>query len=129
MTDAICTALEDEDFQCVTISTAASESPEAVRRKLQTAAGDKKLLLVLSEWRSDTHFDTVLIYNATLSVLDQHGTILAEAHTEGRDVLGGNAIDPIGFAAGVVPQAVKRKLQELLNHPDVIIALQSPAGS
>lgn len=125
MTQVICSALTKKGFQCVPIIVAANASPSEVRRKLQERASTLAILLVLNEWKSDTHVDTTLAYNATLSILDPRGTTIAETQIQGRDILGSNFWDPIGVAYTAVPQMFKKKLEELLNHPSVIAALQS----
>jgi hypothetical protein len=76
------------------------------------------------EWKSDTHTDTTLAYDATLRVLDAEGTVLAETHIEGKDVLGGSFWNTLQFAHQAIPQAVQRKLETLLNDPSMTGALQ-----
>jgi hypothetical protein len=120
MTPAICTALTNKGSQCVPVIVA-RERPDAVRRKLVGSPGSRALLLVLDEWQSDTHTNTVLAYNATLYVLDEGGNTLTETYAEGRDMLGGSCFEMTGAA---VLQACKHKLEELLNHSDVIAAFQ-----
>jgi hypothetical protein len=129
MTHVICNALKKKGFQCVPVIVAANNSPDEVQRKLQEATGNVAVLLTLHEWKSDTYVGTALIYNVTLHVLDGSGTVIVEARTEGRDVLGSNFFDPVGVAYTAVPQAFKQKLEELLNQPAVISALQTTSRS
>ena len=100
-----------------------------MRRKLQEVASDLFLLLTFREWKSDTYVGTALIYDVILHVLDGRGTLIARTHSEGRDVLGSNFWNPVGVAYTAVPQAFKQKLEELLNHPDVIAAFRTPNRS
>jgi hypothetical protein len=80
--------------------------------------------LTVQEWKSDTYVGSALLYNVTLSVLDKQGTVHATTRVEGRDVLGSNYWNPASVAYTAAPQALKTKLEELLNHPEVIAALQ-----
>jgi Bacterial SH3 domain len=130
MTEIISHALSRKGFQCRPVLVPASMRPDEVRRKLQEYTDATALLLVLHEWKSDTHTDTALAYDATLSVFDPHGVALAETHMQGRDVLGdaffGNVFGKgERFAATAVPQALQKKLEELLNDPMIITALQT----
>jgi hypothetical protein len=129
VTQVICNALQKKGCQCVPVIVAANNSPDEVQRQLRDTTGNVAVLLTLHEWKSDTYVGTALIYNITLHVLDGSGTVIAEARTEGRDVLGSNFWDPIGVAYTVVPQALKQKLEELFNQPAVLSALQTPNRS
>lgn len=125
MTTVICNALKERGFQCIPVFVDASYKPDQVRQKLKEAASERALLLTIYEWKSDTYLSTALLYNVTLIVLDQNGTSIAETRIEGKDILGSNVINPVGVAYKTVPQAFKKKLEELLNQPVVIDALQS----
>lgn len=125
MTQVLCQALTSRGFHCVPVLVAASVHPPETRRKLQEHAGTPALVVTLQEWKSDTHTDTALAYDATLRVLDPQGTPMAESRIQGRDVLGGTFWNSGSFARTAVPQALKKKLEELLNDPVVITALQT----
>src|SRR5438093_13606717 len=115
MTQVICNALTSKGFQCIPVFVAADAKPNEIRRKLQEHADTMAMFLVLYEWKSDTHTDTTLAYDATLSVLDQHGAPLAETRIHGRDVLGGTFWNASSFARTAVPQALQKNLEALLN--------------
>lgn len=131
MTEIISRALSKRGFQCRAVFVPASMGADEVRRKLQAPTGAIALLLVLREWKSDTHTDTALAYDMNLSVFDSYGVSLAETRIHGRDVLGdasvGNALTGSGmkFAVAAVPQVLQKKLEELLNAPMIITALQT----
>ena len=125
MTYVTCNALTKQGFQCVPVPVAASAKPNEIRRKLQEHAGMSAVFLELHEWKSDTHTDTALAYDVTLRILDPHGTPTAETHIQGRDVLGGSFWNPLSFAHTAVPQALQKNLEELLNAPMIITALQT----
>jgi hypothetical protein len=125
MSQVLCNALQKKGFQCLPVAVAARTSPDAVRRKLLEAPSKLALLLTLDEWKSDTFIATTLLYDATLQVLTPQGTTVTEQRITGREVLGKNFWSPISVAYTAVPQAQKTKLEELMNRPEVIAALQA----
>lgn len=121
----VCNALQKRRFQCIPVMVTAAEEANAVRQKLRTATKSAALLFSLYEWKSDTHVGTTLLYNVTLQVLDAQSLVVAEHRIEGSETLGANFWDPVGVAYSTVPQAFKKKLEELLNHPSVLTALHT----
>jgi hypothetical protein len=89
-----------------------------------SALTERNLLLVLTQWKSDTFMNTSLHYNAKLSVLDSGRRELASKTILGRDNLGGSAWDPQSHARKAVPIAFAEKLEELLSDPSVVRALR-----
>jgi hypothetical protein len=124
MTQVMCKALRDKGFDCVPVLLAPSDTPEEVQRKLPGAASNLALLLVLREWKSDTYINTDLTYDVTLSVLNRRGAVLATVPSKGVENLGGGFNAP-GHARTAIPLAFKKRLEELLNHPEVVAALQA----
>lgn len=125
ITQALVNSLRARGFRPVAVIVAASLSPAQAQEPLAQPGGDRALLLTLQEWKSDTYVGTGLIYDITLSVIDQGGRGLAQKRLSGRDDLGGNAWDPPGHAREAVPRAFKSKLEELLNDAAVTAALMS----
>lgn len=125
VTEKLCHALTDKGFQCTPVFVAASAKPNEIRQKLQEYPGIPALVLVLHEWKSDTHTDTTLVYDATMRVLDPARGALAEHRIQGRDVLGGTFWNASSFAQKAIPQALKKNLEELLNEPTILTALQT----
>jgi hypothetical protein len=132
MTHALCQALMQRGFHCLPATVAPQATPGDIRRVLTGQGQTPALFLTVREWKSDTHTDTSLAYDATLRVLDPQGTVLAEAHIEGKEVLGGGFWNTLPFAHQAIPQAVQRKLETLLNEPAMTTALQAlnqPSGA
>ena len=98
-------------------------TPSDVAIKAATGK-DRALILELREWKSDTYTNTALIYDVELRVCDAAGRPLATASKKGEDDLGGNLMDPAGHAKDAVPPAFKKILEDLLNAPNVVTALQ-----
>jgi len=128
MTQVMCTALRDKGFDCVPVLLGPSDTPEEVQRKLQGAASTLALLLVLREWKSDTYINTALTYDVTLSVLKRRGDVLATVPSKGVEDLGGGVNAP-GHARTAIPLAFKKRLEALLNSPEVVAALQAATRS
>jgi len=125
MTHALCQALTQRGFHCLPATVTPQATPGEIRRALTGRGQAPALFLTIREWKSDTHTDTSLAYDATLRVLDAQGTVLAEVHIEGKDVLGGSFWNTLPFAHQAIPQAVQRKLETLLNEPAMTTALQA----
>src|SRR5262249_22765496 len=83
------------------------------------------LLLVLNEWKSDTYINTDLTYNVTLSIIDSRGTVIAKVDMKGVDNSGGDFLNPPAHSRTAILPAFKKKLEDLLNHPDVVAAFRT----
>ena len=88
------------------------------RQAVLNVGADKAVLMTLWEWKSDTFYNVVLHYYVLLMVLAANGDVLATKSLQGRDNLG------LGFARDLVPEAFRRKLEELFSDPAVVKALR-----
>ena len=122
---AIANSLKLKAFEPIPVILSASVNPAEARERVARAGSGRGILLTLREWKSDTMVNTALIYDVTLSVLDRAGRVIAEASLQGRDNLGGSALNPPAHAREAAPRAVKAKLEELLSDPKVASALGS----
>jgi hypothetical protein len=123
--EMMCTALGEKGFTCIPMELAPNAAPNTLSKKLkQDHANTPAVLLVLHEWKSDTHTDTAVAYDMTLRVLDSEGTQVAETQIKGREVLGGTFWNSGSFARKAVPQALQRNLETLFGDPVIIKALE-----
>ena len=114
---AIAASLSRRGFKATTVAVGAAG---ADTRQLASQAGAERLALVsIHEWKSDTFQNTALLYELVLRVFDANGTELANNRVTGRDNLGGSAWNPPAHAKGAVPEAYRRKLEELFSAPAV----------
>jgi hypothetical protein len=114
---AIAASLSRRGFKATTVAVAPAG---ADARQLASQAGAERVALVsIHEWKSDTFQNTALLYELVLRVFDANGTELANNRVTGRDNLGGSAWNPPAHAKGAVPEAYRRKLEELFNAPAV----------
>lgn len=95
-----------------------------VERVLIKDGNGKGILITLNKWQTDTYTNTLLIYDVTVEVLDKNGAVLAKNIIQGTDNLGGSAFNPPAHSRQATPEAYKKKLEKLLNDPDVIKALE-----
>ena len=114
---AIAASLSRRGFKATTVAVAAAG---ADTRQLASQAGAERVALVaIHEWKSDTFQNTALLYELVLRVFDANGAELANSRVTGRDNLGGSAWNPPAHAKGAVPEAYRRKLEELFSAPAV----------
>jgi hypothetical protein len=114
---AIAASLARRGFKATAVAVAPAG---ADTRQLASQAGAERVALVsILEWKSDTYQNTALLYELVLRVFDANGTELANHRVSGRDNLGGSAWNPPAHAKGAVPEAYRRKLEELFSAPAV----------
>ena len=94
------------------------------RQAMLNVGADKAVLMSLREWKSDTYTNTALHYDVLLTVLAANGDVLATKDLQGRDNLGGSFLNPPEHARNAVPEAFRRKLEELFSDPAVAQALR-----
>ena len=124
MTSVIAESLAKKGFKAIPVGVAPADAQGAVLEKLKATQADRMILLTLNEWKSDTYQNVALIYDVSLSVYDKKGKVLTEKKVNGRDNLGGSAWNPPAIARKEIPRALKEKLEQLLNSPETVKALQ-----
>ncbi len=124
MTDVLVASLAKKGFKTVPVAVLYSDKRDAVMEKAKAANADRMIILTLNEWKTDTYQNVALLYDATLSVLDREGKQLAMKSVKGRDNLGGSSWNPPAYARKAVPEAFKKKMEELLNAEEVAKALK-----
>jgi hypothetical protein len=117
-------ALERNGIQVIVLTTKPTQDSGAVMSSLATTRSDRKLLLTIREWMSDSMINTELGYDLQLTVADGNGKTLATSpHKELRS-LGGNLVNAVGHAQSAVNKAFREAVESLLNSPDVAAALK-----
>jgi len=77
--NAIVAALKSKGVAAEPIETTLALSDADAKQALLAAAKDHALLVIIKEWKSDTYFNTALLYNVTLTVFDKTGAVAAES--------------------------------------------------
>lgn len=86
MTIAVVAALKLTGIRAQTLAVRPAEGPLQARRALVQAGLDRALLLILTEWKTETMLRTSLSYDVTLEVLDRTGKELARKQISGKEV-------------------------------------------
>jgi len=126
MSAVIAASLATKGYQAVSVNVACSDSAATVLDALEATGADKLILMTLKEWKTDLnpYKDVTLFYDLRLVVHDEGGKTTAERTISGTDNLGGDFWGPAAYARRVAPEAFKRKMEELLNSPDIAEALK-----
>lgn len=120
ISQSIASSLSKKGFKAITIVTLPKDSRENVMEKLKATYGENLILLTLHDWKSDAFANGSLRYSASLEVFDKHGINNAEAKITGEDDLG----SAMYSQKKAVREAFKKKIEKLLNNPEVVQSLQ-----
>ncbi len=90
------------------------------------AGTEKGLVVLLRQWKTDTHINVGFHYDLVVHVVDSNGNIFETATlvSDPDEIAGGDILNPIGYAVDHVPEAAARTLERLINQPDIVAALQ-----
>lgn len=124
MASVICAAFVKKGFRCKEVPVEPNQDKGQISSKLVATDADKLLLLTIDEWYPTTFQNTILSYNLDLNVMNRNGGTLVEKKVKGEEDLGGSFFNPPAHAKEAVPQAYKRKLEELLNDAAVTDSLR-----
>jgi hypothetical protein len=124
MGDVIAGALKKKGFKTIPVVIAATEPVEQVRKKLTDTGAEKLIHFQIKQWKSDTYNNVRLEYSMNLAVFNAKGKLLAEKESSGDENLGSGGFNILKGTRKKVPEAFKKKLEELFNAPDIIKALE-----
>ena len=124
MGDVITGALKKKGFKTIPVVVAATEPIEQVRKKLADTGAEKLIHFQIKKWKSDTYSNVRLEYIMNLAVFDTKGKLLAEKESSGDENLGSGGFNILKGTRKKVPEAFKKKLEELFNAPDITKALE-----
>ena len=123
-TATIVAALESKGITVKPVMVAPSVNDRKAIQALAASGADKTLLVSLREWKSDTAMNVAFMYDVKAEVFDAQGKSIAENAVNGRDNLGGSALNAPGHARKAVPEAYRRVLESLLGDPKILDALK-----
>jgi len=124
LTGVIAASLSKKGFKAEPISVSSSDRHDVVVQKVKAAGADRMIIVTLKEWKSDTHLNVALAYDLVITILGGEGTKLGEKNIKGRESLAGSMVNPPRFARTAVPEALKKKLEELLNSKEIANVLE-----
>ncbi|MGQ0618676.1 MAG: hypothetical protein ACT4QA_01980 [Panacagrimonas sp.] len=119
MSESMTLSLGFAGFDAQVVKTVPSESLAAVKTRLLQAKPRRALLLEVREWKSDTLKRAALSYNLSLTVYGPLGEAMGTKAVQGHEDLGGTFFNASKSAGKNVPEAFRRKLEQLLNAPEV----------
>jgi ankyrin repeat protein len=85
---------------------------------------ERTLVLIIQEWMSDAGFNVGFTYNLTMQVRDENGGLISAININGLDDLGSTKGMLLIQSKLLVPDAAKKRLEDLLNNPEIRKALQ-----
>jgi hypothetical protein len=121
--------LEKAGYRVKTVDIFDRASPGQVRIELLQTGAQRGLAVRIQEWKSDTYKYAALDYAVALEVFDAVGQEIGRTAIKGREVLGGDVLDPAALVEKAAPVAYTRKLEELLNAPAIRRALGPPTAA
>jgi hypothetical protein len=124
MGDVITDALKKKGFKTIPVVVAAPEPIVQVRKKLADTGADKLIHFQIKKWKSDAYANIRLEYFLNLTVFDRKSKLLAEKESSGDESLGSAGFDTARGVRQKVPEAFKKKLEELFNAPEIVKALE-----
>lgn len=126
--DVVARGLRGNGFRVLIVVVPPNQSEAATIEALASRAADHSLLIRISQWKSDTYTRTTLAYRAAAQVRDRQGQVIAESLISGKDVLGGDFLDPVAKMKETVPDATRADLEHLLNDPSIANALATASA-
>jgi len=124
LTNAVSESLSKKGFKAMPVYTKVADDSSRVLELLKGQNGDRSLLFVISKWESDTYMNIGLDYEIELTVYDKQMAKLASSSVRENRSITGSAWNPPEAARREVPLAFKRALENLLNAPNILKALQ-----
>ncbi len=124
MTMSIVSALSEKKIAASAIMLPQGADATTVQALLIKSSADRKIWMILTEWKADTYGTTALLYDVTLRILGPDGQERGKKRIEGKDNLGGGVINMPEYSREALPKAFRNKLEELLNDPVTAAALK-----
>ncbi|MDR3418785.1 MAG: hypothetical protein P4L83_21635 [Nevskia sp.] len=124
MDDALVRSLAAADFGATPVMLTPRDSQATAMAALLRGKPQRVLLLRMDDWESDTYKNPMVTYDLTLNVYDASGRRLTSKNLKGNEALQGSLINPGARAREEVPDTFRRKIELLLNAPEVAAALR-----
>jgi len=116
-TQAITTALGSKGTKVTTVALPLG-TDEAAAISRVASAGQKGLVLVVKEWKTDTYRNTWIEYDIQATVVDASGKVVATKKLVGNDNLG-TASNSLDHARSAAPAVFRKKIEELFSAPEI----------
>lgn len=117
MRDALARSLREKGYTVNAINVAPTETQFAVRERVLASGSKRVVMVTFTEWKSDTMFNTDLHYDASLTIMNEKGDVLASNSIKGKDSIGSGGL-------ATVMQVYPRKIEALFDDPRIVAALK-----
>lgn len=116
--------LTKKGFTVKIIQSSPSETHEQLVERLKVANAGMPVVLHLTAWHSDCYQIVWYYYNLVLQIYDSTGKFIGQKVIEGKESLGGSFWNPPKHARSVLPPALKKRIEELFNSPEITTILK-----
>jgi hypothetical protein len=104
--------------------TTSSETHEQLVGRMKADGSGMPVVLHLTAWHSDCYQAVWYYFNLVLQVYDSGGKFLGQKVLEGKETLGASMWNPVKLAKKSMPPALKKRLEELFNSPEITAILK-----
>ena len=121
LTNAVVQALERQSAEVTALVLPPGASRESALERFRQHQTERLLLIAMKQWKTDSMMRVTLHWDLAASVYDKTGSVLARHSVSGVEPVGS-----AGFETGnsnTATQQIAQKLGDLLNHPDIVAAL------
>lgn len=123
ISDAVAASLNQSEYQAKAVSGFPVLDSAAAKSKLFSTPADRRILITLGKWESDTLVNTELTTDITVEVFDQSGKLLASEPYSATKGLGGNLMNPVLHARKTVLDETSKILARVFSSPKIKAAL------
>lgn len=124
VTRAICKSLDARGFHSMPVTVKVGTTEQEAQNLLLKNNLDKNILVVISEWESDSFYNLNIGYDFLLTVLDKDGTPLATSAAKDKVAVSGSVMTgSLSLSKTKVPATFQKAIETLLNDPNVVQAL------
>ncbi len=124
VTKSVAESLADKGFRAMPVYVSYGQTEQQTKKALLEKKAERAILILIKQWESDVLFNIGLAYSFRLMVLGANQSVVAEVSAADATTIPGSFWDPIAAAKKQIPVAFKKVLEELLNDPKIISALQ-----
>lgn len=124
LANVIGNALIKKGFAVKNMPTSPSETHEQLVQKMKEAKAGMPVILHLTTWHSDCYQVVWYYYNLVLQVYDTEGKFIGQKMIEGKESVGSSFWNPPKFARKNLPPAMKKRLEELFNSPEIVALIK-----
>jgi hypothetical protein len=124
LTKAVSESLSKKGYNSLPVYVKYADDRSRILELLRERKAEKYLLFIIKKWESDTFTNIGLDYEIELTVYNDALIKLASASVAEKRDIPGSAWDPPTAAKREIPLAFKKALENLLNDPKILLAIE-----